>query len=265
LNWNSDCEPLLAATASDFEFVSSTAESAFDVSSELDQVPSDVLQQLSWAVKFAKTKRSRHLFHCFTKRTADLLLIATSLPVWLPLLGICCLLVKMESPSAPVFFVQQRTGRDGRRFALYKIRTMIRNADGLRASVAHLNHRGWPDFKITDAEDPRITRIGRILRRAHLDELPQLLNVVRGDMSLIGPRPTSVPIELYKPWHNARLNVRPGISGLWQLVQERVDEFDARVQIDILYIERCCWLLDVIIIWQTIIYLLKLCLQTPNH
>ena len=98
---------------------------------------------------------------------------------------------------------------------MFKFRTMVPNAEALKPALAHLNERPWPDFKITN--DPRITRVGRILRQTSLDELPQLINVLKGEMSLVGPRPTSFAPSTYSFWHTYRLEVTPGITGLWQI------------------------------------------------
>ena len=121
-------------------------------------------------------------------------------------------------------------------FRLYKFRTMVGDAEARKAEYAHLNELAWPDFKIRD--DPRITRIGRILRRLSLDELPQLLNVLKGEMSLVGPRPTSFTPEAYRLWHTARLEVAPGITGLSQISGRSKLDFDQRVKLDLAYIER---------------------------
>ena len=112
---------------------------------------------------------------------------------------------------APVFFRQNRTGKGGKRFQLFKFRTMVVNAEEMKLQLAHLNELQWPDFKITN--DPRITRVGRILRKTSLDELPQILNIIRGDMSFVGPRPTSFAAETHKLWQTERLDVQPGLNG----------------------------------------------------
>src|SRR5690349_18634582 len=112
-----------------------------------------------------------------------------------------------------MFFVQDRTGYRGKPFRLYKLRTMVPDAEARKAELAHLNDRQWPDFKI--AHDPRVTRIGRVLRATSIDELPQLFNVLRGQMSLVGPRPTSLASSEYELWQAERFGVRPGLTGLW--------------------------------------------------
>ena len=184
------------------------------------------------------------------KRILDLILTILSMPVWLSLVAVVALLIKITSPGGPVFFVQKRTGRAGRRFDIYKFRTMVPNAEALKEKYAHLNELKWPDFKITN--DPRITQVGKILRKTSLDELPQLFNVLRGDMSLVGPRPTFFSSESYKLWHTARLDVLPGITGLWQVTVRSTVDWDNRSRLDIAYIERRCMMLDIEILLRTI-------------
>jgi lipopolysaccharide/colanic/teichoic acid biosynthesis glycosyltransferase len=147
-------------------------------------------------------------------------------------------------------FKQLRTGKGGRRFNMYKFRTMIPNAEELKSKYAHLNELQWPDFKITN--DPRITPIGKFLRKTSFDELPQIINVLRGEMSFVGPRPTSFGAETYKLWHTYRLDVMPGITGLWQVFGRAQLEFDDRLRLDIAYIERASLLLDIHILFLTI-------------
>jgi lipopolysaccharide/colanic/teichoic acid biosynthesis glycosyltransferase len=145
---------------------------------------------------------------------------------------------------------QERTGKGGRRFRMYKLRTMVHNAHDLKAKYMHLNEHKYPDFKITN--DPRVTRCGRILRKLSVDELPQILNVLKGDMSLVGPRPTSFGAETYNLWHTTRLEVKPGVTGLWQ-VNGRADlEFDDRLRLDIAYIRRRSFWLDMKILGSTV-------------
>lgn len=184
------------------------------------------------------------------KRTFDLIMIFLALPGLLPIFLLCALLIKLESPTDPILFIQDRTGKDGHRFGMYKFRTMVTNAESLKSDLRHLNELQWPDFKITN--DPRITRIGRFLRKTSLDELPQLLNILRGDMSIVGPRPTSFKPETYQLWQTARLDALPGLTGLWQIIGRASMEFDERVALDIAYIERQSISLDLMIVVQTV-------------
>jgi lipopolysaccharide/colanic/teichoic acid biosynthesis glycosyltransferase len=185
----------------------------------------------------------------------DLLLVILAAPLALPLLGLCALMIKLESPRDPVLFAQVRTGKGGRLFRMYKFRTMVVNAEELKKELAHLNELQWPDFKITN--DPRITRVGGFLRKTSLDEAPQLLNVLRGEMSLVGPRPTSFSAQTYKLWHTERLDVQPGITGLWQIIGRGTSEFNDRLRLDIAYIERRCLWLDVQILFRTVTAVLE--------
>lgn len=174
------------------------------------------------------------------KRALDLTLTVLSLPLAVPVLVACAVLVWIDNPG-PVLFTQLRTGKGGRRFRMLKFRTMVVNADELKAQYADLNELTWPDFKISD--DPRVTRIGRILRKTSLDELPQIFNVLKGEMSLVGPRPTSFAANTYDLWQTARLEVTPGITGLWQVNGRSDVDFNERLRLDIEYIEnRSLWL-----------------------
>jgi lipopolysaccharide/colanic/teichoic acid biosynthesis glycosyltransferase len=182
------------------------------------------------------------------KRVFDLTLCVLLLPMALLVMVLIVLAIRIDSPGS-MMFVQLRTGRDGRRFKMYKFRTMVQNAEELKASLQHLNILPPPDFKIID--DPRITRVGRFLRSTSLDELPQLVNVLRGDMSLVGPRPTSFHAGTYSLWHTHRLEAPPGITGLWQVTGRNTMTFDERLRLDIFYIENRSFLLDLKILFQT--------------
>ena len=187
-------------------------------------------------------------FYLTGKRMFDVAVVLALSPLWLLAIGVIALVIWLEDRHNP-FFIQMRTGQHGRRFPMYKFRTMTPNAEEMKAQLMHLNELEYPDFKIKN--DPRITKTGRFLRRASLDELPQLFNVLLGDMSLVGPRPTSFKPETYKSWHMARLAATPGITGLWQVSGRSDLEFDERVQLDIEYIERQTFLLDLQILWRT--------------
>ena len=184
------------------------------------------------------------------KHLMDVLLICLSAPIWLPTMLLVALLIKLDSPKDPVFFLQTRTGKGGRRFGIYKFRTMVVNDEAFKAMYAHLNELQWPDFKITN--DPRITRVGRFLRRTSLDELPQLLNVLKGDMSLVGPRPTSFSTDIYSLSHTEYLDVLPGLTGLWQILGGGETEFNEQLRLDLLYIERRSLALDIYILLSTV-------------
>jgi lipopolysaccharide/colanic/teichoic acid biosynthesis glycosyltransferase len=188
------------------------------------------------------------------KRTIDLVICLVAVPVVLPLGLLCALLISLES-RGPIMFAQQRTGQHGVRFPMWKFRTMVQNAEELKASLQHLNVLPAPDFKIPN--DPRITRVGRILRKTSLDELPQVINVIRGEMSIVGPRPTSFAASTYDLWHSERLEVVPGITGLWQVKGRGTMTFDERLRLDIEYIERRSTVLDLKLIAQTALAIFK--------
>ena len=176
-----------------------------------------------------------------TKRALDLAICAVLIPFVVPVGLLCALLIRLDS-SGPIMFAQMRTGQHGVRFPMFKFRTMVQNADELKASLQHLNILPPPDFKIPD--DPRITRVGGFLRKTSLDELPQIINVMRGEMSIVGPRPTSFSASTYDLWHSERLEVPPGITGLWQIKGRGTMTFDERLRLDIEYMEHRTILLD---------------------
>lgn len=184
------------------------------------------------------------------KRGVDVVGSAFGLLIFSPLLAIIALAIRLDSPG-PVIFSQPRVGRQGKLFQVFKFRTMVKNADQIKDQVRHLNEAQGPMFKIRD--DPRITRVGRFLRRTSLDELPQFWNSLLGDMSLVGPRP-ALPEEVadYADWHRQRLATAPGITGLWQISGRSDLSFEEMVLLDIYYIENWSPLLDLSILLRTI-------------
>jgi lipopolysaccharide/colanic/teichoic acid biosynthesis glycosyltransferase len=170
------------------------------------------------------------------KRCLDVLLAFIALLLLAPVLAIIALCVWIGDPGAPVIFRQSRCGLGGRRFDLLKFRTMVRGADQLKESLRERSLVAWPDFRVAD--DPRVTRLGRVLRTTSLDELPQLVNVLRGDMSLVGPRPTSFDASTYALWQTARLEFRPGITGPWQVEGRCSMDFTERCRLEISFFRR---------------------------
>jgi lipopolysaccharide/colanic/teichoic acid biosynthesis glycosyltransferase len=164
------------------------------------------------------------------RRLADLVVLALSAPVTVPVIALLGLIVKLDSPG-PAFISIERVGRDGRPFRVWKLRSMTNDADRMKEELRHLNILPWPDFKLV--HDPRITRAGRWLRKYSLDELPQLYNVLRGEMTLVGPRPCSVALAHYEPWQGERLEVTPGLAGRWQADGRGTADFAARCRLDI--------------------------------
>lgn len=168
-----------------------------------------------------------------------------------PVFAAIALAIKISSPG-PVFFVQQRFGLNKRRFGMIKFRSMVSDAEARQAALEHLNETTGPIFKMK--RDPRVTRVGAFLRSTSLDELPQLINVVKGEMSLVGPRPlpTRDVQRFSEPWLMRRFSVKPGITGLWQVKGRSNTDFDSAIQLDLTYIDRWSPLLDLQILFQTL-------------
>jgi exopolysaccharide biosynthesis polyprenyl glycosylphosphotransferase len=194
--------------------------------------------------------REQLLLQLLAKRIVDIGVSATTLLVLSPLLVVTALLIKLTSPG-PVFFAQNRVGMNQRRFRLYKFRSMVVNADQLKKELAHLNELDGPAFKM--GNDPRITRIGRFIRKTSIDELPQLYNVLKGEMSLVGPRPP-LPDEVsqYEWLFRRRLSVKPGITCVWQVSGRSGTTFDEWMKMDKQYVENWSLLLDFKILLKTI-------------
>jgi exopolysaccharide biosynthesis polyprenyl glycosylphosphotransferase len=184
------------------------------------------------------------------KRLIDIVGAAAALLVLSPLLLVTALSIRLKDGS-PILFRQTRIGRHGRAFTIYKFRTMVSNAEDRYGEVAAKSDTLGAAFKMHD--DPRVTKLGRFLRQTSIDELPQLINVLRGEMSLVGPRPAPPrEVESYDIWHRRRLSMRPGITGLWQ-VESRMDHhFDERAQLDLRYIDHWTLWMDMRILLRTI-------------
>jgi lipopolysaccharide/colanic/teichoic acid biosynthesis glycosyltransferase len=183
------------------------------------------------------------------KRAIDITLALIGI-LTLPFAAVIALTIRMYD-RGPVLFAQQRTGLGGQRFRMFKFRTMCVNAEEMKAELQHLSLVAYPDFKMDN--DPRVTPIGRILRATFLDELPQLINVIRGDMSLVGPRPTSFAANTYSLWHTERLEAKPGITGLWQVQRSDGETcFDERLRLDVEYLRTRTVLGDVKIMLATV-------------
>jgi exopolysaccharide biosynthesis polyprenyl glycosylphosphotransferase len=188
-------------------------------------------------------------FGLFLKRAFDVVGSGLGLIILSPFLVLISIAIRLDSPG-PALYRSQRVGKKGRRFACHKFRTMVLNADAIKHQLRHLNERRGPTFKI--ANDPRITRLGKFLRKFSLDELPQLWNVLKGDMSLVGPRPH--PLDDYDQYsleHLRRLDVKPGITGLWQVTARTHPSFDTNMQLDLDYIENWNLWLDLKILLRT--------------
>lgn len=184
------------------------------------------------------------------KRIIDILVSAILLLLLAPILLVIAIAIRLDSPG-PIFYKSERIGKKGRVFRCVKFRTMVQDADKRRAQMLHMNERDGVLFKI--ARDPRITGIGGLLRKYSLDELPQFFNVLRGDMSVVGPRPPLADeVKEYKLNHLRRLSVTPGITGLWQVQGRQDPSFDSYVSLDLSYIEKWSLWLDIKIIVRTV-------------
>jgi len=186
----------------------------------------------------------------WVKRATDIVLATIAVLMFLPILVVIALAIKLDS-SGPVLYRQERVGKNGQRFWMLKFRSMRQDADQLLDALRAQNEATGPLFKMR--QDPRVTRTGRVLRRLSLDELPQLLNVLRGEMSLVGPRPPlPSEVEAYEDWQHGRLRAVPGITGLWQVSGRSEVPFHDMVRLDLHYIRNWSLKLDIEILLRTL-------------
>ena len=188
-------------------------------------------------------------FYLFSKRVTDIFLSAIGLILLSPILVIVAIAIKIDS-KGPIIFKQDRVGKDGKIFSMYKFRSMIVNAEELKAKLETKNEMSGPMFKMKN--DPRITKVGRFIRKTSIDELPQLINVIKGDMSLVGPRP-SLPkeVEQFSPWMLERLKVKPGITCYWQVMGRNNIAFEEWMKLDVKYVHEMNYWLDIKLIFKT--------------
>ena len=200
----------------------------------------------------AERLRTGRWAYRFVKRAFDVTFSAFVLVGFSWLFLIVAVAIKIDDPKGPVFFAQERVGRDGKTFRMYKFRSMCADAEQRLAELRDLNEKDGPVFKI--ANDPRITRVGRVIRKLSIDELPQFINVLVGDMSVVGPRPAlPTEVEEYTPRQSQRLSVRGGLTCYWQTRRNRDSiSFDEWVDLDLLYIKQCSVWADVKLIVQTV-------------
>jgi len=188
--------------------------------------------------------------YLIAKRITDIVVASALLILFLPIIPIVAILIKLDSPG-PILFKQKRVGKNGKIFDFYKFRSMVHGAEKIIGSLRPLSGVDGPIFKLKD--DPRVTRVGRFLRRSSLDELPQLINVLKGDMSIVGPRP-NLPSEVahYLPWQKKRLEVTPGITCLWQIAGRSHIGFNEWMRLDLEYIKKRSYVTDLKIMLKTI-------------
>ncbi|WP_081712177.1 sugar transferase [[Clostridium] dakarense] len=214
----------------------------------------DEINESAIAIDVKNVKVNNSKLYLFIKRTIDIVGALAGLILLSPLFLLVAILIKLEDPKGKVFFGQERNGLYPKTFKMYKFRSMVHNAEELLHKLQEQNEQSGPVFKIKD--DPRITRVGKFIRKTSIDELPQLINVLKGDMSLVGPRPP-IPheVEQYTPYQMQRLLVKPGLTCIWQVSGRNNIGFDEWVDMDIEYIKtRNLWL-DIKLIFKTVFVL----------
>ena len=207
--------------------------------------------EVAIAIDYSEVLAKESILYSVTKRLIDIVGSLCGIILLSPLFLIVAILIKLEDPKGKVFFAQERNGRYPKTFKMYKFRSMVHNAEDLLKDLMDRNEQTGPVFKIKD--DPRITKVGKVIRRTSIDELPQLFNVLKGDMSLVGPRPP-IPHEVdqYNSYQMQRLAVKPGLTCIWQVSGRNNIGFDEWVEMDIEYIKtRNLWL-DIKLIFKTV-------------
>ena len=207
-------------------------------------------QRSTWYSEKAQDIEISLVLRHFAKRALDITTALVGLTMLSPLMALIGIAIVLDS-RGPAFYRTYRVGKDGRLFRFFKFRTMISNADLMLGEVWDLNERKEILFK--SSRDPRLTRLGRFLRRYSLDELPQFWNILKGDMSLVGPRPPLLSeYEQFRPEHRRRTDVLPGLTGLWQVMARRDPSFETYVRLDCHYVEHWTLWLDMQILWKTL-------------
>ncbi|MED4130348.1 sugar transferase [Shouchella miscanthi] len=196
------------------------------------------------------------IFYLFSKRSLDIIASLLGIIFLLPSLLVIAILIKYEDRKGPIFFKQVRVGKDGKEFYMYKFRSMVSNAEELLQELLNQNEVSGHMFKMKD--DPRVTKVGKFIRKTSIDELPQLLNVLKGDMSLVGPRPPLTrEVAEYNNYHKQRLLVKPGCTGIWQVSARNEVGFEEMVDLDIYYMGHRSIIFDVKLIIKTIIVMVS--------
>lgn len=207
------------------------------------------MDNINFNVNISENKKGNIIIYSFFKRLIDVLCSLLGLMLLSPILLVIVILIKLES-KGPVIFSQKRVGLNGKEFNMYKFRSMVVNAEELKEKLAEKNEMSGPMFKIKD--DPRITKIGKFIRKTSIDEIPQLFNILKGEMSLVGPRP-SLPNEVkeFEPWMLKRLEVKPGLTCYWQVMGRNKIDFEDWMKLDIKYVNERCFCLDIKLILKT--------------
>ncbi|MCH3934403.1 MAG: sugar transferase [Leuconostoc mesenteroides] len=208
------------------------------------------------ALKINVNKLSKQYLYIFVKRLIDIVASVAGLVILSPLFLVIAVCIKINDPRGPVIYSQIRLGKNEKRFKMFKFRSMVTNADELLNELQKKNEINGAMFKLKN--DPRITSVGRVIRKYSLDELPQLVNVINGSMSLVGPRPPLVyEVEKYTDYDKQRLLVKPGCTGMWQVGGRNDVDFDEMVELDLEYIQNRSTILDIKIILETVLVMVK--------
>ena len=204
-------------------------------------------------VEFDNIDENRKRIYEISKRAIDIIGAGSGLLLLSPVIVIVACAIKFTS-KGPIFFSQKRVGKNGELFDMYKFRSMVVNAEELKEKLAHQNEMSGPMFKMKD--DPRVTKVGKFIRKTSLDELPQLCNVLKGDMSLVGPRP-SLPKEVaqFEKWMYKRLSVKPGLTCFWQVSGRNNIDFEDWMKLDIKYVDERNFWIDIKLIFKTVLVL----------
>ena len=202
-------------------------------------------------IEISKILERESKLYLFIKRSIDIICSLAGIIVLSPVFLIVAVLIKIEDPKGSIFFCQERNGQHPNTFKMYKFRSMVHNAEELLKDLQHKNEQTGPAFKMAD--DPRITKVGKFIRKTSLDELPQLFNILKGDMSLVGPRPP-IPREVreYNSYQMQRLLVKPGLTCIWQVSGRNNIGFDEWLDMDLEYIKTRNLLLDIKLILKTV-------------
>lgn len=200
--------------------------------------------------KKERTEKVKGIFYAKGKRFIDIVGSTTGIVILSPILLVTAIAIKIEDPRGKVFFSQRRIGLNGVEFEMYKLRSMVYNAEELKKQLIEKNEMSGPMFKMKN--DPRITKVGKFIRKTSIDELPQLFNVLKGEMSLVGPRP-SLPheVEKFEPWMLRRHEVKPGITCYWQVSGRNNIDFEDWMKLDIKYVDDRNFWLDIKLIFKT--------------
>lgn len=201
-------------------------------------------------IESGKTREKSSSLYEFIKRVIDILGAIIGLLILSPILIIVAILIKIEDPKGNIFFSQKRVGKNGEEFKMYKFRSMVHNAEELKKTLMEQNEMIGPMFKIKN--DPRITKVGKVIRKTSIDELPQLINILKGNMSLVGPRP-SLPkeVEQFESWMLRRLDIKPGLTCYWQVSGRNNISFEEWMKLDVKYIEERNLWIDIKLIFKT--------------